>query len=188
MDLYSFGVLCLWVLFWEKLAEMNEHLPEGERTALAKNILAKVQANLEAQAQRNPKDQDSVDIVVLQTVNTMEAESNKTLEFALDLASSVGDLKPMLEELFQTVLSLKPRERSNIKEIRGILARGLYVKTCIVIFLMLTKQAVLKRSWNLIPPKTLTRGFYQKLAAPRLTMLLERSTNRLQLQSQLTFT
>jgi serine/threonine protein kinase len=97
-DIYSFGMLCLWVLFKERLEEKANLIP-------AKNY------------KRAP------DIEILHRWNVADKSANTVQDNALLLVEELppGDLKLVMERIFRDTLSVHPTERANFITIAGYL-------------------------------------------------------------------
>lgn len=102
-DIYSFGMLCLWVLFRERLEEIEMRIRElGKKYEVAP------------------------DIDVLKKWNVADTSANKVQHFALDLAKKLpsDDLKLVVERVFRETLSVHSDERGDFITIARYLAQN----------------------------------------------------------------
>ncbi|OQV08958.1 Protein kinase domain-containing protein [Cladophialophora immunda] len=119
VDVYCFGMLCLWVLFWEQLEEKGSPMEGGgifSRTwRNMHNIIRKLVTGEAA----------SIDLESLRNLNRETAENNKTLKYALQFAdAAVGEFRPALQRLFEQTLVFDPDQRGDFEEISAIFSEG----------------------------------------------------------------
>jgi serine/threonine protein kinase len=99
-DVYSFGMLCLWLIFREKL----EHMESAIRKPGKKYEVAS-------------------DIEILEKWNVADTSTNAVQHSALDFVKHLpsNNLKPVVESLFRETLSLQPDKRSDFTTIAHLL-------------------------------------------------------------------
>ncbi|KAF8853253.1 hypothetical protein BDZ45DRAFT_82220 [Acephala macrosclerotiorum] len=99
-DVYSFGMLCLWLIFRERL----EHMESGIREPGKKYDVAS-------------------DIEILERWNVADTSANEVQHSALDLVKHLpsDDLRLVVERLFRDTLSLQPDRRSDFTTIARLL-------------------------------------------------------------------
>lgn len=103
-DIYSFGMLCLWVLFKEWIDEMARAEASGVVSGF--NFMNVISG-------------DPPDIRFLKDQNPVDRSKNRVQQIALDLVQekSAEDLKPMLTKLFRTTLSFDSGGRGDFSTI-----------------------------------------------------------------------
>ena len=108
-DIYSFGMLCLWVLFKEWIEEMARAEASGVFSKLTDAISG-----------------DPPDIRFLKDQNPTDRSKNRVQQIALDLVQEMAaeDLKPMLTKLFRATLSFDSGGRGDFSTIAHDLGKN----------------------------------------------------------------
>ncbi|RSM01317.1 hypothetical protein CEP52_008624 [Fusarium oligoseptatum] len=115
-DLFSFGMLCLWVLFCRELSERGKLLPPPPPSSLLKTVSQKimsvvmgvVKSVLGGEQAPNPDHELGPDLRYLMAINTLDPSSNTLRNVALDLVDQMGEeertWKEKLRLLFEKTL------------------------------------------------------------------------------------
>jgi serine/threonine protein kinase len=120
-DIFSFGVLCLWVLFREELVKRGEDLT---KPLPPKGLVASAVTTLSGVLKPIGRvlgfvDQDvSPDIQIIGAHNTFPKETNKIKTLALELVSGLPHTvwKERLEQLFMSALDTDTEKRAQSVE------------------------------------------------------------------------
>ena len=112
-DLYSFGMLCLWVIFNDELIEKGRLLPKAPRTVWSR-FSAAVGSTLSGYTGSVWVESLNPDIQFLAEYNVKDPSKNVMRSRALELVDGMEDskFKSMLRQLFEKSLSYNPDERS----------------------------------------------------------------------------
>ena len=112
MDVYSFGMLCFWVLFWERLEEKGTPVEPGGF------ITRTWSAMYEAIRKVLGGEKISLDIESLRNLNKASSDENKTLKYAIEFVQSIGDEhRSRLLTLFKQTLAFNPSDRADFGNI-----------------------------------------------------------------------
>ena len=113
MDLYSFGMLCLWVVFKDELTEKGKQLPERARSVWSR-FSDTVGSTLSGYTGSVWVGSLNPDIQFLGEYNIKDPSKNMMRSRALELVDEMEDsnFKGMLRLLFEKSLSYKPKDRS----------------------------------------------------------------------------
>lgn len=124
-DLYSFGMLCLWVIFRNKLAERGSNAGSRRRGCWTPiSVLSRLNSTLSrlssiwADAPAPPVP----DLEILRQSNTANEKANRMLTLAHDLVNeldvpeelhrSEGEIRGYLDELFARLFKFEPSSRA----------------------------------------------------------------------------
>ncbi|UKZ59884.1 uncharacterized protein TrAtP1_001175 [Trichoderma atroviride] len=116
MDLYSYGLLCLWVVFRDQIQEMGSQIPARNGSLLSRlsSILSRRYRDMTDSP--SPVPPDPV-LNFFAEYNVKDASQNMMRARALELVDKMDKIdesgfKTVLHRLFATSLSYKPAERS----------------------------------------------------------------------------
>ncbi|KAK7422181.1 hypothetical protein QQZ08_009649 [Neonectria magnoliae] len=124
-DLFSFGMLCLWVLFWRELCERGKLLPALPPSSLLKTVSQKIVSVIKTVVksvlggeQAPDTDRDfGPDLRYLMTINTLDPSSNTLQDVALGLVDRMGEedraWKEKLRLLFEKTLVFDEKSRGS---------------------------------------------------------------------------
>ncbi|RTE78465.1 hypothetical protein BHE90_007067 [Fusarium euwallaceae] len=122
-DLFSFGMLCLWVLFRGELSERGKLLPAPPPSSLLKTVSQKimnvvmgvVKSVLGGDQTSDPGHDLGPDLRYLMAINTLDPSSNTLRNVALDLVDQMGEeertWKEKLRLLFEKTLVFDEKSR-----------------------------------------------------------------------------
>lgn len=113
MDLYSYGLLCLWVIFRDRIQEMGSQIPTHHGSLLSRlsSILSRRYQDMTDSPSPAPPDPARS---FFAEYNVKDASRNMMRMRALELVDEIDEsgFKMALRRLFTTSLSYKPAERS----------------------------------------------------------------------------
>ena len=116
-DLYSFGMLCLWVIFKEQLTEKGTQLPKRSMTvwsSLWSHFSDAISNTLSSYTNSVWTGSSSPDLQFLGEYNVKDPSKNMMRSQTLELVKAMDDsnTKIMLQQLFSKLLSYKPEDRT----------------------------------------------------------------------------
>lgn len=112
MDLYSYGLLCLWIIFRDRIEELGSEIPTHNGSLISR-LSSIMSGRFRGMPDSSPIPSDPVRNFFAEH-NVKDASRNKIRMHALKLVDEMGEsgFKPALHRLFSTSLSYMPAERS----------------------------------------------------------------------------